>query len=111
EDLERVEQLAAEEGGAARVPGEPRQGGHRGRDAAERAVVRLHRPDGDDYAGRDAVARADLLEQLAMRRERLAAATDQLRGDDAREILLEGEDRFRLRPIAFDDDRLRLDDV
>ena len=70
EDLERVEQLAAEERRAARIPRERRERRDGRAHAAEAAEVRLHAPDGDDDPRRHAVALADLVEQLALRRER-----------------------------------------
>ena len=62
---------------------------------------------GDDDARRHAVALADLIEQLAVgaraasRPSRISFA-----GQDAREVFLERKDRFRLRAVALDDDRL-----
>ena len=110
-NLQRVEQLASEESGAPRVPGERRERGERRTYPAEAAVVRLDSPDGDDDSRRDAVALGDLIEQRQIGGVGVAAASDELWRQPPGDVFLQREDDFRLRAIALDDDRLRLDDV
>src|ERR1044071_6535195 len=66
QDLEGVEQLAAEKRRPSRVPRQRRQGGNRRADSGEPAVLGLDAPDGDDDARRDAVTFRDAAQQLAV---------------------------------------------
>ena len=52
-----------------------------------------------------------LAEQLALSVERGSTREDPFRRENASDVLLQGEDRFGLGAIAFQDDRLRLGDV
>ena len=89
EDLQRIEELAPEERGAPRIPGERRQRGDGRTNAGEPAVVRFDAPDGGDDPRRHAVGGANLVEQIAITRHRGAAAGNQLRGQPARDVVLE----------------------
>ena len=107
EDLERREELAAEQRRAALVPGQGRQSGDGRADAGESAEVGLETPDRDDDFGGDAVVRADFLEQRALLHEPFPRARDEPGRQAPRQISLERQHRFCLRAIALDDDRQR----
>ena len=111
EDLERREQLAAEERGTPPLPGQRGERRDGRPHAAEAAEVRLDAPDRGDDRRRHAIARADLFEQRRLARECRAPARHQLRRQQPRQIFLERQDRLRLAPIALDDDRQRLFDI
>ena len=113
EDLERVEQLAAEE---RRRGADPRRASRApatvGRTPLKRPKFDSMPQIADDDPRRHAVALADLLEQLALcARTPRGPSRIALRRQHARDVRLEREDRFGLRAIALEDDRQRLVDV
>ena len=82
QDFQRGHQFAAEEAGAAPLPGE---GGERLDDAeiaGAGAEAGFQAPDAGDDSGADAVALLDTLEQRTVGSQRLAAVDDAFVGDD-----------------------------
>ena len=111
ENLERVEQLAAEERRAARIPGERGERRHDRPDAGEAAEVRLDAPDRHDDLRRHGVVLARCVSGASrvMRRHLPCVADDRcarLPGD----VGFERQHDFRLRAIALENDRQRLVD-
>ncbi len=109
EDAERVQQLAAEVGGAAPFPGQRREGFHDAVVALVLAEPALDAPDAHDYARVHAVARLHLGEQGTLGAVVLASGLDAALGQDAGLILGPGQRELGLAPIQLDDALVRLD--
>ena len=97
DDLETCEEFAAEVGLAAPVAGQGRQRLEQRPLAEVASEVALDAPDRDDRRRVDAVTRFDLLQHVAPAGEHLAAVGHPLLVDQAREVVPDRRDEFRLR--------------
>jgi hypothetical protein len=106
-DCERLEQLAAKEIGAPRLP---RQRGQRLEDgirAGELAVMRFKAPDGEHDARRNPVLGADAPQQRPLFDGMLPSHANDARRHTRPEVAIESDRELGLRGVALDDPRNR----
>ncbi len=103
DDLERVDELFAEELAAALVVGERRQGVDHRIAAEVIAVIAFEPPERDEEARRDAVFVPDPVQELRMHPQHLLAARDARLVDAQVDVAPEGLREFGLLAVQLDD--------
>ena len=109
DDLQGIEQFTAEERAAPPFPRQRRQRLDGRPDAAEAAEVRFQAPDGDDVPSRHAVGRLHGAQQIAMAGRLLGCGPHHGPRQAPRDVLVHREHDLRLRLVALDHRRRRLE--